>query len=314
MIEDTVDSGDDIYRENVQFQYHKYFGIFLCIYIGSYMIPVFALMLYLFIVFKSLFLDVSDFIVMLTSFDSLIIFLTFPLVIISFYLIRLYFVGLFTRLFWRYTEKKSPTKDGIIPRNITSKTLDYYHYRSFMIKYGKNTFTKGIFPWLANWFFNFVGASIIEKGSTIEESVTNDKNIHVKRNVYIGVNSALASHVVEGIGGNIHYFQVKAGDNSTLGGQNVVGPGSELKDDTYLLPMAAATKFNTTKGNNYYFGMPLRRIFKKKIMEYLKVSEDDLKRAEDLRIKKEIEKVERIGKVENSKERELSNQGENKSE
>ena len=314
MIEDTVDSGDDIYRENVQFQYHKYFGIFLCIYIGSYMIPVFALMLYLFIVFKSLFLDVSDFIVMLTSFDSLIIFLTFPLVIISFYLIRLYLVGLFTRLFWRYTEKKSPTKDGIIPRNITSKTLDYYHYRSFMIKYGKNTFTKGIFPWLANWFFNFVGASIIEKGSTIEESVTNDKNIHVKRNVYIGVNSALASHVVEGIGGNIHYFQVKAGDNSTLGGQNVVGPGSELKDDTYLLPMAAATKFNTTKGNNYYFGMPLRRIFKKKIMEYLKVSEDDLKRAEDLRIKKEIEKVERIGKVENSKERELSNQGENKSE
>ena len=278
------------------------------------MIPVFALMIYLFIVFKPLFLGVSDFIVMLTSFDSLIIFLTFPLVIISFYLIRLYFVGLFTRFFWRYTEKKSPTKDGIIPRNIISKTLDYYHYRSFMIKYGKNTFVKGIFPWLQNWFFNFVGASIIEKGSTIEESVLNDRNIHVKRNVYVGVNSALASHVVEGIGGNIHYFQVKAGDNSTLGGQNVVGPGSELKDNTYLLPMAAATKFNTTKGNNYYYGMPLRRIFKKKIMEYLKVSEEDLQRSEDLRIKKEIEKVERIKKVENSKERELNKQGENRSE
>jgi acetyltransferase-like isoleucine patch superfamily enzyme len=314
MIEDTVDSGDDIYRENVQFQYHKYFGIFLCIYIGSYMIPVIALLHYLRFVFKPLFLGVSDIIVLLTSFDSLIIFLTFPLVIISFYLIRLYLVGLLTRLFWRYTEKKSPTKDGIIPRNITSKTLDYYHYRSFMIKYGKNTFVKGIFPWLANWFFNFVGASIIEKGSTIEESVLNDRNIHVKRNVYIGVNSSLASHVVEGIGGNIHYFQVKVGDNSTLGGQNVVGPGSELKDNTYLLPMAAATKFNTTKGNNYYYGMPLRRIFKKKIMEYLKVSEEDLHRAEELRIKKEIEKVERIKKVENSKERELNKQGENRSE
>jgi hypothetical protein len=78
--------------------------------------------------------------------------------------------------------------------------------------------------------------------------------------------------------------------------------------------MAAATKFNTTKGNNYYYGMPLRRIFKKKIMEYLKVSEEDLHRAEELRIKKEIEKVERIKKVENSKERELNKQGENRSE
>ena len=50
--------------------------------------------------------------------------------------------------------------------------------------------------------------------------------------------------------------------------------------------MAAATKFNTTKGNNYYYGMPFRRIFKKKLIGYLKVSEDDLNRAEELRIKK----------------------------
>lgn len=278
------------------------------------MIPVLALLIYLFVIFKPLFLGVSDFIVLFTSLDSLLIFLTFPLVIIVFYLIRLYLVGVCTRFFWNYTEKKSPTKDGIIPRNITSKTLDYYHYRSFMIKYGKNNFVKGIFPWLANWFFNFVGASVIEKGSTIEESVSNDRNIHVKRNVYVGVNSALASHLVEGIFGNIIYFQVKAGDNSTLGGFNIIGPGSELKDNSYLLPMAAATKYNTTKGDNYYYGIPLRRIFKKKIMEYLKVSEEDLKRAEDLRIKQEREKLERNRKEENKNEIELTKKGENESD
>ena len=302
MIDDTVNTSDDIYGQNVQFQYHKYFGIFLCIYIGSYLLPSIGSMFYLFLIFKPFFLDVSDFIVMLTSFDSLLIFLTFPLVIIGDYLVHLLFLGIFTRIFWRYTEKKSPTKDGIIPRNFSSKTLDYYHYRSFMIKYGKNTFTKGIFPWLSNWFFNFVGASVIEKGSTLEESVSNDRNIHVKRNVYVGVNSALASHLVEGIFGNIIYFQVKAGDNSTLGGFNIIAPGCELKDNSYLLPMAAATKYNTTKGNNYYYGIPLRRIFTKKIMDYLKVSEEDLKRAEELRIKQDSEKLERIKKEEPKKE------------
>jgi hypothetical protein len=63
--------------------------------------------------------------------------------------------------------------------------------------------------------------------------------------------------------------------------------------------MAAATKFNTTKGDNYYFGMPLRRIFKKKIMNYLKISEEDLSRAEELRIKQENEKLKRQKKVTN---------------
>ena len=302
MLGDTVNSGDDIYRQNVQFQYHKYFGIFLCIYIGSYLLPVTGLMIYLFLIFKPFFLGVSDIIVLFTSFDSLLIFLTFPLVFVASYLVRLFFLGVFTRIFWRYTEKKSPTKDGVIPRNFSSKTLNYYHYRSFMIKYGKNSFMKGIFPWFSNWFFNFVGASVIEKGSTFEETVSSDRNVHVKRNVYLGVNSALAAHLVDGIFGNISYFKVTVGDNCTLSGFNIIAPGCELKDNSYLFPMAAATKHNTTKGNNYYYGMPLRRIFTKKTMEYLKISEDDLKRAVDLRTKQESEKLERIKKEENKKE------------
>ena len=48
-----------------------------------------------------------------------------------------------------------------------------------MIKYGKNAFMKGIFPWLANWFFNFVGTSVIKKGSTLEESVVTDRNVNI---------------------------------------------------------------------------------------------------------------------------------------
>jgi len=162
-----------------------------------------------------------------------------------------------------------------------------------MLKYGKNAFMKGVFPWLANFYFNFVGSGIIKKGSTLEESVVTDKNINVGRNCYIGVNSALSSHFVEGIFGNIIFFEIKLGENTTLGGFNNIAPGCELSDNSYLLPIAAATKHNKTKGNNYYFGMPFRRIFKKKIMDYLKVSEEDLERAEELRAKQENEKLKR---------------------
>ncbi|MBY8979598.1 MAG: hypothetical protein KGD72_04360 [Candidatus Lokiarchaeota archaeon] len=292
MIEDISDSVSDIPRELVQFKYHKYMAFFFSIYVGSYLAPVIALMFYLFLILKPLFLEVDSFIVILTSLDSLIIFLTIPLVVILFYLSHLFFLGAFTRILWRYTEKKSPTKDGIIPRDIRSKTADYYHYRSFMIKYGKNAFMKGFFPWLVNWFLNFVGAGVIDKGTTFEESVLNDRNIIVGKNCYIGVNSTLCTHVVEGIFGNIIYFKIVLGENVTLGGFNQIGPGGDLKENSYLLPMAAATKFNTTKGDNYYFGMPLRRIFKKKIMNYLKISEDDLSRAEELRVRREKEKLE----------------------
>jgi acetyltransferase-like isoleucine patch superfamily enzyme len=298
LIEDTSDSGSAFQREIVRFQYQKYMAFFFFIYVGSYLAPVIILMFYLFLILKPFFLEVDSIIVILTRPDSLIIFLTLPFVVVVFYLSHLVLLGIFTRISWKFTEKRSPTKDGIIPRDIRSKTADYYHYRSFMIKYGKNAFMKGVFPWLANWFFNFVGASVINKGTTFEESVSNDRNIETGRNCYIGINSALASHLVEGVFGNIIYFQVKLGENVTLGGFNAIAPGCELKDNTYLLPMAAATKFNTTKGNNYYYGMPFRRIFKRKLMEYLKVSEDDLNRAEELRIRQVEAKFNRSKKEE----------------
>jgi hypothetical protein len=302
LMEDTSDSRPELQREIVQFQYQKYIALFFFIYIGSYLVPVIAVMFYLFLILKPLFLDVGSIIVVFTRSDSLIIFLTLPFIVIVFYLLHLFFLGVFTRIAWRYTEKKSPTKDGIIPRDIRSKTADYYHYRSFMIKYGKNTFMKGIFPWLSNWFFNFSGAAVIDKGTTFEESVSNDRYIDVGKNCYIGVNSVLASHVVEGVFGNIAYFKVKAKDNVTLSGFNTIAPGCELRDNTYLLPMAAATKFNTTKGDNFYYGMPFRRIFKKKLMEYLKVSEEDLNIAEELRIKQVKTKDISLNKEKNNQE------------
>ena len=294
---DVNDSDTEVPREEIKLQFHWYLSIFFVIYYLSYVISGIIFMSYVIYIFIPNVLLVDNLIAVFTNLDSLLAFVALPLVFIFSYLSRLFIVGLITRIFWRLTEKRSPTKDGVIPRNIPSKTANYYHIRSFILKYGKNTFMKGIFQWLAPWFFNFVGSGTIKRGSTLEESVVTDKNINVGRNCYVGCNSALSSHFVEGIFGNIVYFEIKLGENTTLGGFNNIAPGCELSDNSYLLPIAAATKHNTTKGNNYYFGMPLRRIFKKKIMDYLKVSEKDLERAEELRIRQEKEKFERQNKA-----------------
>ena len=297
MLDEIDDSDTEVPREKIKLQFHWYLSIFFVIYYLSYVISGIIFMAYIILIFVPNVLLVDKLIAIFTNLDSLLAFLALPLAIIISYLSRLFIVGLITRIFWRLTEKISPTKDGVIPRNIPSKTANLYHIRSFMLKYGKNAFMKGVFPWLANWFFNFVGTGVINKGSTLEESVVTDKNINVGRNCYIGVNSALSSHFVEGIFGNIVFFEIKLGDNVTLGGFNNIAPGCELSDNSYLLPIAAATKHNKTKGDNYYFGMPFRRIFKKKIMDYLKVSEEDLERAEKLRVKQENEKLKRQKKV-----------------
>ena len=294
---EEINKDTEVPREKIKLQFHWYLSIFFVIYYLSYVISGFIFMAYIIIIFIPNVLLVDNLVAVFTNLDSLLAFLALPLVIIVSYLSRLFIVGLITRIFWRLSEKINSTKDGIIPRNIPSKAANFYHIRSFMIKYGKNSFMKGVFPWLANWFFTFVGTGIIKRGSTLEESVVTDKRMNVGRNCYVGVNSALSTHFVEGIFGNIVYFEIKLGDNTTLGGFNNIAPGCELTDNSYLLPMAAATKHNKTKGNNYYFGMPLRRIFKKKIMDYLKVSEEDLSRAEELRIKQEKEKLERHNRV-----------------
>ncbi len=257
-------------KEEIKFQYFWYLIIFFTIYLTSLIVPAFIFMTYIILFFLPHFLEIGGFITLFTNTKSVIALVTMPLVIISCYIIRLFLIGLVTRGFWTLSEKKSPSKNGIIPRNFSSKTLNYYHIRSMMIKYGKNVFTKGITPWLSNWFFNFVGSITIGKGTTLEESMMNDKFAIVGSNCYFGVNSALASHMVDGTLGNINYFQVKIGDNVTTAGTNLIAAGSDVHGNSYLLPLASTGKHSIiNKGNNYFFGIPMRKIFRKKLVKYL---------------------------------------------
>ena len=285
---DSEDSEEEPVIEEVNMQYGVYMLLFFVIYYISWIGPSFFFMAYFMMVFREYFLEAPTFIAIFTELNPLLALLLMPVIIIVCYLIHLLFIGLATKIIWAITEKVSPSKNGIIPRNIKSKAADYYHIRSFIIKYGKNVFIKGILPWLSNWFYNFVGASKIGKGTTIEESLVNDKFITVGKNCYIGFNSSLASHVVDGIFGNISYFEVKLKDNITFAGMNAIGAGSEVSDNSFLLPLASAQKHaiigkqGENKRFGYYFGLPLRKIFKKKLKNYLGLSPEDLERNENI--------------------------------
>ncbi len=296
------DTDKEVIKEYIKLQFHWYIFSIAVIYLTSFLVPGILLMTFILLYFLPNFLEVNNFIYIFTELNSLLALFLMPIVIIVSYLVHLFFVALITRMFWRYTERKSPSKSGIIPRNIPSKVLNFYHIRGFLIKYGKNAFVKGPFPHLANWFFNFVGSNEIGKGTTMEEQVVGGKFCDVGKNCYMGVNCALSSHFVEGVFGNVVYFKIKLGDNVTLSAFNNIAPGCELTDNTYVLPMGAMTKFNKTKGPNYYYGMPIRKIFKRKIMEYLKVSKEDLERADDLRKKREQSKLKENEKMESNKE------------
>ncbi|MFX0021169.1 MAG: hypothetical protein ACFE9S_02515 [Candidatus Hermodarchaeota archaeon] len=275
-----------VVKEEIKLQYHIYISLFIIIFYSSWVLPGIFFFWYFLQVFIPYFLDIANFFLIFIQFESLITFLSMPFVLIGCYLLHLFLIGLSTKIIWAITEKISPTKEGIIPRNISSKTANYYHIRSFILKYGKNAINKGVFPWFSNWFFNFVGTSKIGKGTTLEESVVNDKFLEIGNNCYLGVNSALATHVVEGIFGNISYFKIKFGDNVTGATTNLIGAGSEIADNSFMLPLACATKHSIVgKPNtiNYYWGMPLRRIFRKKLMAYLGVSPKDFERNENIK-------------------------------
>jgi len=273
---------DEIPKEEINLQYHWYLSAFFVIYFASFLIPAIIFMIFIMLIYLPFFLEVRSFIAIFTNLPSLIASLSFPLLIIICYLIHLFIVALITRWFWSVSEKKSPSKSGIIPRNIASKTLNQYHFRSFLIKYPKNAFSRGLFPWLLKWMYNFVGSAKIGKGSVIEEQLAGARFIEIGKNSYIGINSGVSAYLVEGIFGNISAAKVKIGDNFTAAAFNFVVPGVETGDNSWWLPITGAAKYSILKGNNYYFGVPLRRIFKKKVMDYLQITEDDLKKAEEL--------------------------------
>ncbi|TFF99448.1 MAG: hypothetical protein EU541_04910 [Promethearchaeota archaeon] len=282
--------GTEIIKQEPSARYQWCALVFVTTYFISWVFPVAFLFFYIIMFFLPYVLENPDFFSLFMELKPLITFMGFPLVLIISYFLHLFFAALSIKFWYAVSQRIVPSRDGVIPRNVSSKTLNLYHIRSFILKYPKNIVVKGLFPWLFTWVFNFIGSCDYGKGTTVEEQVLGDKFAETGENCYIGSNTSLASHLVEGIFGNIYYFKVVCGDNVTVSCESPLAPGTHLEDDTYILPLGAALKFTRNKGENYYFGMPIRRIFTRKVQKYLDLSDEDLERAENLMEKRKKEK------------------------
>ncbi|MEJ2278248.1 MAG: hypothetical protein P8Y70_10950 [Candidatus Lokiarchaeota archaeon] len=272
-------------KEEINLQFHWYLFGFFTIYLISWFFPGIILYFYFTLYYLPKFFLINNLITIFFNLKNLLAFISLPFIFLLIYLIHIFLVALITRLYWKITERINTSHDGIIPRNIPSKNLNYYHIRSFLIKYPKHLVVKGLFPWLINWLYNFIGTNKIGKGTTIEEQFGADRFIETGKNCYVGVNSGFSSHAVDGIFGNIDYFKIKLGNNVTTAALNCLAPGVKIKDNAYLFPMAGATKHNIIQGEgNYYFGVPLRKIFTRKITNYLDISKQNIDEAETLRV------------------------------
>ena len=139
-----------VLKEEVKLQFYIYIIIFIFIFYSSWVFPGIFFFWFFLQVFIPNVLEISNILTLFTESNSLIAFFLMPIVLIGCYLLHLFILGISSKICWKISEENSPSKSGVIPRNIRSKAANYYHIRSFLIKYGKNSFTKGVFPWLSN--------------------------------------------------------------------------------------------------------------------------------------------------------------------
>ncbi|MGV9197475.1 MAG: hypothetical protein ACOC44_15865 [Promethearchaeia archaeon] len=237
---------------------------------GSFVVPGFLFIMYAFLFLIPDFLTTS---IALTRFldpYTYFILLTIPLVFILLYLIHLFFVALFTRLFYRYADSRGPAQ-GVFDRNLDehSRTLDYYHWRSFLLKYPVFAFIRSPFPWLLGWELRFIGSNEVGKGTIFEECYIHS-HINPGEDCYLGTFSHLTNHLVDGVYGeeNLTFYGAEIGDdcvfNALIGGL----PGLEVGDKATLLPMSSTIKFDKLGDGGVYSGFPARRLKPKQVKKF----------------------------------------------
>ncbi|MFX1394392.1 MAG: hypothetical protein ACFFAH_12570 [Promethearchaeota archaeon] len=237
---------------------------------GSYVVPSF---LFLFFLFRFL---IPNLLIIPFSFKlfldlKIIIFLLLtPLIFISIYLLHLFFVALFTKLIYRFADKRGPAQ-GIFDRNLSesSSMLDYYHFRSFLMKYPIFTFIRSPFPWLLKWQLKFIGSNKIGKDTILEETYIHS-HINFGKNCYLGTFAHLSNHLVDGVYGeeNLTFFGAKIGNNCVFNPLTGGMPGLEVGDSVTFLPSATTIKYDKLGDNGIYSGFPIKKLKKEEIVKF----------------------------------------------
>jgi hypothetical protein len=160
-------------------------------------------------------------------------------------------MALFTRWFYKLADKRGPSQ-GVFDRNLdeSSTTLDYYHFRSFLMKYPVFAFSRSPFPWLVNWELNFIKSNKIGKGTVLEETFIHS-HINFGDSCYLGTSSHITNHLVDGVYGeeNLIFVGVEIGNRSILNAITGGLPGTEIGEGSTFLPGCTTIKYDKLDGN-----------------------------------------------------------------
>ena len=96
LLEEKESNDQEVVKEEINLQYHWYLFCFFFIYLFSFLLPGIIFLSYIMVIFVPNFLSTTSFIALFIEITPLLTMISFPLI--------------------------TPTKDGVIPRNIRSKT------------------------------------------------------------------------------------------------------------------------------------------------------------------------------------------------
>jgi len=238
---------------------------------GSYIIPAMLFMFFTFGIVEPTLLNAALSIETILKPEIIFLMLITPIIYIGIYLLHLFFVVLFTKWFYRIADLRGPA-EGVFDRNLddASKALDYYHWRSFLLKYPVFAILRSPFPWLAPWELRFIGSNKIGKGTTIEEAYIHS-HINFGENCYYGTFAHISNHLVDGVYGeeNLTFYGARIGDNCVFNALIGGLPGLEIKGDSTFLPMASTVKYDKMGKGGIYASFPARRLTKEQLDKIL---------------------------------------------
>lgn len=236
----------------------------------SYIIPAFFFLLYTYHFLVPLILETPFSLSLLLDPHTWMILLITPVIYCGIYLFHLFFVALFTRWFYHYADNHGPAQ-GVFDRNLDEhfKALDYYHWRSFLLKYPVFAFIRSPFPWLITWELRFIGSNEIGKGTVLEECYIHS-HLDWGKSCYVGTFAHISNHLVDGVYGeeNLTFYGAKVGDgtifNSLIGGL----PGLNVGDDATFMPLASSIKYDKMGDGGVYAGFPVRKLNKEQLKDF----------------------------------------------
>ncbi|MHA1340664.1 MAG: hypothetical protein ACTSRZ_11040 [Promethearchaeota archaeon] len=188
----------------------------------------------------------------------------FPLFLLLSIYIGILAIGLLSKLFTIYWNKKSPPKEGLFIRqfdgkDVTDPRIKYYHYRGFIIKPILWLASKSPFPWMKYWVLKYVGENEISKTAEYLDAFACLEFSFLEEGVIFYPGSMASSHVVDSLYGNLTIERVVVDKNCIMNCNSILAPGVYLNENSVLMPNAFAIKKWKSKDNiKFYYGVPAR--------------------------------------------------------